>query len=107
MLSCVLRDGLSALRADTLSRLTEWTPCKAGMFLWMKLLGVEDAVDIWDNLLEENGVIVPGRIMHTRAQETEFKSPYVRLSFSTPSEENIKEGITRLGRALRKYRESQ
>jgi kynurenine/2-aminoadipate aminotransferase len=107
--------GIYARKAEVLQNaaeielqgLAEWAPSTAGMFLWMKLLGVEDAVDIWDNLLEESVVIVPGRIMHVLAQDDEFKSPYVRLSFASPSEENIKEGIARLARALKKYRDSQ
>ncbi|GAB4818408.1 hypothetical protein N2152v2_005454 [Parachlorella kessleri] len=56
-----------------LAGLAQWERPVAGMFMWAKLLGVEDAYDILPQLREAQVVVVPGRIAHPRVHDPQFK----------------------------------
>lgn len=43
-----------------LAGLAEWQPPAAGMFLWLRLLGIPDARSILDALKDSGVVLVPG-----------------------------------------------
>lgn len=107
----------------------EWHVPRAGMFLWVKINGVEDAVEIWDALHDAKIIVCPGRVMaaasaggggsfrkeemasHTtgstingnRCAANELKSPFVRIAFSSVDSAALKEGMKRLGTVLRKH----
>ena len=49
-----------AAAVEHLTGLAEWQAPAAGMFLWLRLLGVRDADDILDALRDAGVVIVPG-----------------------------------------------
>lgn len=87
-----------------LSGLAEWQAPRAGMFLWVKLLGVEDALEVWDATHDAKVIVCPGRVMATAAAAGEkVISPYVRIAYSSAELPALKEGMIRLGKVLRKY----
>jgi kynurenine/2-aminoadipate aminotransferase len=55
-----------AAAAEHLRGLAAWRAPLAGMFLWVRLLGVEDAGEVWEDLVREGVEVLPGRIMHCR-----------------------------------------
>lgn len=90
-----------------LTGLAEWTTPSAGMFMWMKLLaGITDADEILDELKENKVVVVPGRIFHALGPVPPESCPFVRISFSSASDEDLTEGIARLATVMRRYQAS-
>lgn len=45
---------------EQLAQYAEWTAPRAGMFLWLKLSQVDDAMDIFEELKAAKVVVVPG-----------------------------------------------
>lgn len=77
-----------------LTGLAEWNEPVAGMFLWMKVVGVEDTFSmIMEKALNKEVVVVPGR--HFAVDRTK-PSPYMRAAFSLASEEKMDKGFQRL-----------
>ena len=98
-----------------LAGVAEWTPPSAGMFLWVRLLGVEDAAEVWAALREAKVVVCPGSVMRccppgavsavgAAAPAGPLASPFLRISFSCASEAELAEGIARLGHVLHAHR---
>ncbi len=89
----VMVDALNAAVGDDLT----WAEPRGGFFLWAALPAGQHA----DRLLERAtalGVIyVTGSAFFVDDTGHEF----IRLSFSSPSEERIKEGVRRLGQAMK------
>jgi len=107
--------------------LAEWHIPRAGMFLWVKIKGVEDAVEIWGALHDAKIIVCPGRVMAAAAaggggsfqkeenctsttgntinsnSANELKSPFVRVAFSSVDNSGLKEGMKRLRSVLRKH----
>jgi hypothetical protein len=78
-------------------------PCSAqgGMFMWYKLLGVQDADEVTDALLEQRVVVTPGKAFWTRRDEPGAAGcPYIRLCFVYVGREELVEGIARLRAVL-------
>lgn len=98
---------LDAEARTQLAGLAEWRTPAAGMFMWLRLLGVQDVSDIWEELVHERVIVVPGRIAHSRAADPHFKCPCVRLSYASASEEELVEGIRRLATVLRRHAKQQ
>ncbi|EFN56794.1 hypothetical protein CHLNCDRAFT_144288 [Chlorella variabilis] len=92
--------ALHAAARRHLEGLAEWREPRAGMFMWLRLLGVEDASDIQEELREARVVVVPGRACHPRASDPSFRCPFVRVSFSHLPPEELEEGMRRLGAVL-------
>lgn len=93
------RDVLISYAEKYLVGLAEWSAPKAGMFLWMKLLGVEDSTElIKKKAVEELVLMVPGKSFSPNGGP----SPYVRASFSTSSDEDMEKAMQRLGSLLKK-----
>jgi len=85
-----------------LTGLAEWSEPKAGMFLWMKLLGITDSKKlIEERALEKEVLFVPGYAFMLNPDEP---TPYVRASFSLASPEKIDIGIQRLAELLKEER---
>jgi hypothetical protein len=55
-----------ASRSQELAGVAEWARPTGGMFLWVRLLGVADATEIWGELQRHKLVVLPGRVMHAR-----------------------------------------
>jgi DNA-binding transcriptional MocR family regulator len=75
-----------------------WTQPEGGMFIWLTLPDFMDSVDLLaDSLKSEKVAFIPGSAFF--ADRSGANS--LRLSFSNSSEENIEQGIARLGRVIR------
>jgi len=81
-----------------LTGLAEWDEPKAGMFIWMKLNGIEDTQSlIEEKAREANVLLVPGTCFSTESGP----NPYVRAAYSLPNEEAMNEGFKRLANLIR------
>ncbi len=73
-----------------------WTRPQGGLFLWVQLPEHVDASEFLDIALQEKVAFVPGRVFYPNGGGKNT----MRLTFATASQEQIEEGIQRLGRAL-------
>ncbi|CAJ0937456.1 unnamed protein product [Ranitomeya imitator] len=74
--------------------LAEWHSPTAGMFLWMKILGVPDTHQmIMLKAISKEVLLVPGSAFNIDSSEP---SSYVRASFSLSTPEQIDQGLERL-----------
>ncbi|CAH1239189.1 AADAT [Branchiostoma lanceolatum] len=78
----------------------EWTVPDSGMFLWMKLLGIQDSADlVMQKALDAGVQFAPGKAFIANDAEP---SPYIRASYSQAPEEDIDKGIQRLAALMKK-----
>lgn len=92
------KDFCIAMCEKYLSGLASWTPPKAGMFLWLKLINIENVRDfVFNECIPAKILILPGSTCVIGE-----KSDYVRISFSTATNEEMEEAIKRLADLLRK-----
>jgi kynurenine/2-aminoadipate aminotransferase len=82
-----------------------WHPPVGGMFVWIKLLHIEDAREFFQALKENGVVVMPGHV--SLAEKTDSlgnnkSCPHIRISFSYISPEAIAEGIERAAEVYRK-----
>ncbi|KAJ3414664.1 hypothetical protein HDV05_006199 [Chytridiales sp. JEL 0842] len=81
-----------------LTGLAEWTTPSAGMFVWIKLLGITDSSNlIKEKAVEKKVLLVPGFEFFPNPRTTS----YVRASFSTATEEEIDIALGRLAALVR------
>lgn len=76
----------------------KWTNAEGGMFIWATLNEKINCTDLFPKALENNVAYIVGSAFFAepgRGHNT------MRLNFSFPTEENIKEGIRRLGTLLK------
>ena len=79
------------------------TGLAGGYFLWIRLPEVVKATEVARMARETEALMVspgPSFGVAWEEQETDFE-PFVRLSFSYEDEENLVEGVVRLGRVVR------
>ena len=72
----------------------EFTRPEGGLFIWGTVKGTDDASNVVKLAIEKKVAVVPGTAFNC---DTEAKSPSFRLNYSTPSDEQIVEGVKRLG----------
>lgn len=72
-----------------------------GLFIWAKLPDNVDMLDYVKRLVEKKVAVVPGSAFMI---DDEAPCRYVRLNFSTPSDENIVKGVQIMGQALEEYK---
>ncbi|KAJ3106994.1 hypothetical protein HK100_003655 [Physocladia obscura] len=85
-----------------LKGLAEWVAPTAGMFVWIKLLGINDSASlIKQKAVEKKVLLVPGFEFFPNPQAT----PYVRASFSTASGEEIDAALSRLAEIAKEAQE--
>lgn len=83
-----------------LDGLVEYSLPKAGMFVWLRLLGVEDSASlIRDKAREKKVLMVPGTACYPGGGTA--VSPHVRAAFSTASPEDMDEALRRLAECIR------
>ena len=89
---------VTGLRATFGSHIRFSAP-EGGMFLWATLDGITDSAALLPSAVEERILFVPGVGFHTGP------GPHVtfRLSFAMPTEDEIDEGVRRLGRAVARH----
>jgi 2-aminoadipate transaminase len=88
-------ERMLAALARSLPEGTHWTRPQGGFFSWLTLPGV-DAVELAQRAVEQNVAFVPGTLFFPDGRGGDA----LRLSFSLVDEEQIDEGIERLGSLL-------
>ena len=77
-------------------RSVSWTRPTGGYTIWIKMPKKLDERQLQEYMLKQGVVVSPGSYYFPQAP----LSQYIRISIASISEEDIKEGITRLGKAL-------
>jgi 2-aminoadipate transaminase len=91
------RDVMFEALADSFPRESEWTRPEGGLFLWATLPDYLDTTDLLARALQENVAFVPGRAAFLDGRG----GSSMRLNFSGIGEDDIREGIRRIGEVVR------
>ena len=92
------RDAFMQSAEKHLDGLAEWGTPDAGMFAWIKLLGVTDSKSlIYERAVKANVLLVPGVEFDPQRKG----SPYVRASFSTATPEQMDVALERFASVLK------
>jgi 2-aminoadipate transaminase len=91
------RDVMLDALAEHLPREAEWTHPEGGLFIWATLPDYIDTTDLLARALEEHVAFVPGRAAYVDGRG----AASMRLNFSGVGDEDIREGIRRVGEIVR------
>jgi 2-aminoadipate transaminase len=91
------RDTMLAALAQHLPAEATWTEPEGGLFIWARLPDYIDTTDLLARALRENVAFVPGRAAYLDGRG----GSEMRLNFSGVSEEDIREGVRRIGEVVR------
>lgn len=80
---------------EKLGGFVEYVRPEGGMFVWCKLPECVDMMDFCNKAVQNKVAVVPGSAFTVEDGET---SDCIRLNFTTPSDERIKEGMEILGK---------
>jgi 2-aminoadipate transaminase len=84
---------------------THWTHPHGGLYVWLSFPPGVDAGpdgDLMRAALEEGVLYVPGQFCHVNGENGPAPANEARLSFGVASEEQIREAVRRLARAVRR-----
>lgn len=87
-------------KLDELCPEIEYVRPQGGLFLWAKLPDNVDMLDYCKRLVENKVAVVPGTAFMI---DDEAPCHYIRMNFSTPSDENIVKGIEIMAQVLKEY----
>lgn len=90
------RDVMMAAMHEFLPHETTWTKPGGGLFVWAKLPDYIDTTDLLARALREHVAFVPGRAAYLDGRG----GSEMRLNFSGVGEEDIREGIRRIGKVV-------
>jgi 2-aminoadipate transaminase len=91
------RDTMLDALAEHFPREATWTRPEGGLFIWATLPGYIDTTDLLARALrEENVAFVPGRAAYLDGRG----GSSMRLNFSGVGEDDIREGIRRIGKVV-------
>jgi 2-aminoadipate transaminase len=91
------RDVMLDALAEHFPREAEWTHPRGGLFIWATLPDYIDTTDLLARALEEHVAFVPGRAAFVDGRG----GSAMRLNFSGVGEDDIYEGIRRIGEVVR------
>jgi 2-aminoadipate transaminase len=91
------RDVMLDALAEQFPREAEWTHPEGGLFIWATLPDYIDTTDLLARALDEHVAFVPGRAAFLDGRG----GSSMRLNFSGVGEDQIREGIRRLGEVVR------
>ena len=91
------RDVMLDALAEHLPREAEWTYPQGGLFIWATLPDYIDTTDLLARALRENVAFVPGRAAYLDGRG----GSSLRLNFSGVQDDDIREGIRRIGKIVR------
>jgi 2-aminoadipate transaminase len=91
------RDVMLDALAEHFPREATWTHPGGGLFIWVSLPDYLDTTDLLARALEEHVAFVPGRAAYVDGRG----GSEMRLNFSGVNEEEIREGIRRIGEVVR------
>jgi len=98
------RDIFLELAEKYLKGLAEWNTPVAGMFVWFKLLSIDDSFSlIMEKAVSKKVLLVPGQ----HFMPDNKPCPYVRASYSIASPEEMEEALKRLAALLREQNHQQ
>lgn len=93
------KDALLAAADKWLSGLAEWHAPTAGMFLWVKIKGINDVKKLIEEKALKNEILmVPGSDFYV---DSSAPSPFFRASFSLASPEQMDVAFQRLARLIK------
>jgi 2-aminoadipate transaminase len=87
------RDAMLEALANHFPEQSEWTHPEGGLFVWATLPDYIDTTDLLAKALRENVAFVPGRAAYVDGRGASS----MRLNFSASPEEELHEGIRRIG----------
>lgn len=79
----------------------EYVRPEGGLFIWCKLPDNVDMLEFVKKALEKKVAVVPGSAF---LMNDTSKTQYIRLNFSTPTDENIVKGVKLLGEAAEEFK---
>jgi 2-aminoadipate transaminase len=91
------RDVMLDALAECFPREAEWTHPEGGLFIWATLPDYIDTTDLLARALEEHVAFVPGRAAFVDGRG----GSSMRLNFSGVGEDEIREGVRRIGEVVR------
>jgi 2-aminoadipate transaminase len=91
------RDVMFDSLAEHFPREAEWTHPRGGLFVWATMPPYLDTTDLLARTLEEHVAFVPGRAAYVDGRG----GSSMRLNFSGVGEDDIREGIRRIGEVVR------
>ncbi len=91
------RDVMLDSLAEHFPREAQWTHPRGGLFIWASLPDYIDTTDLLARALEDHVAFVPGRAAFIDGRG----GSSMRLNFSGVSEDDIREGIRRIGEVVR------
>ena len=91
------RDVMLDALAEHFPREAEWTHPEGGLFIWATLPDYIDTTDLLARALEDHVAFVPGRAAFVDGRG----GSNMRLNFSGVGEDDIREGIRRIGEVVR------
>lgn len=83
-----------------LGDLVEYVRPEGGLFIWCKLPDDVDMLEFVQKAVEKKVAVVPGNAFLMNDTD---KTQYIRLNFSTPSNEGIVNGVKALGEVAKEY----
>ena len=86
---------------ERLGDFVEYVKPQGGLFVWCKLPDDVDMLDFVKKAVEKNVAVVPGNAF---LMDDTQESHYIRLNFSTPSDDGIINGVKALGEVAKSYR---
>jgi 2-aminoadipate transaminase len=90
------RDVMLDAMAEQFPREARWTHPQGGLFIWAKMPDYIDTTDLLARALQENVAFVPGRAAYLDGRG----GSSMRLNFSGVAEDQIREGIRRIGEVI-------
>ncbi|MFN3265965.1 MAG: PLP-dependent aminotransferase family protein [Deinococcales bacterium] len=90
------RAMLEALQAYFPTGVLEYHAPQGGMFIWAKMAEGVDTFGLVQKAIEHNVIFVPGKGFFP----DDKRDNYLRLSFATPSIEQIQEGVGRMAKTI-------
>jgi len=92
------RDAMVEAAQKHLAGICEWDVPGGGMFLWIKVKGVEDTWDlIMDKATKNKVMVLPGKAFQPLGGD----SPYIRASFSITDIKDFDTGFQRLAKVIK------
>ena len=91
------RDVMLDALAEHFPREADWTHPEGGLFIWVTLPDYIDTTDLLARALDEHVAFVPGRAAFLDGRG----GSAMRLNFSGVNEDQIREGVRRLGEVVR------
>src|SRR6202007_3308418 len=92
------RDVMFAALEEHFGELARWTRPQGGLFIWATLDERIDTTDLLAAATKHGVAFVPGRAAYMDGRSG---SSSMRLNFAGVAEQDIKEGIRRIGRTMR------